>query len=69
VIDIQTFATLPAKACFVLLTDGQGLPNRMDPATHLFPILIPRMVFFVKQSSLRDIENFLVSFRIALPGA
>jgi hypothetical protein len=36
-IDIQTFATLPAKACFVLLTDGQGLPKRMDPAMHLFP--------------------------------
>jgi len=58
-IDIQTFATLPAKACFVFLADGQGLPNRMDPAMHLFPILISYMILFVKQSSLRNIEILL----------
>jgi len=44
-IDIQTFATLPAKACFVLLTDGQGLPNRMNPTVHFLNILNLRRCF------------------------
>jgi len=44
-IDIQTFATLPAKACFVLLADGQRLLNWMDPATHLSNILNLHEVF------------------------
>jgi hypothetical protein len=61
-IDIQTFATLPAKTCFVFLADGQGLPNRMDSAMHLFSALVTYRVFFVKESSLRHIEISLVSF-------
>jgi hypothetical protein len=62
-IDIETFATLPAKTCFMFLTDGQGLTNWMDPATHFFPVPALFTIFFLKERYYGILRKLLVAAR------